>query len=106
MCRRRQLMKVDRTLSEREGGFTLIEVVIAVFLSSILVTGLATAFTAISRGTSSAHDKFVASNGSETLSTYLTADVESANPDFVDRASSATMGCASLPPAATTNVLR
>src|SRR2546423_14999252 len=97
MCRRRQLMKVDRTLSEREGGFTLIEVVIAVFLSSILMTGLATAFTAMSRGTSSAHDKLVASNGSHTLSTYFTADVESANPDFVDRTTGATIGCASEP---------
>jgi prepilin-type N-terminal cleavage/methylation domain-containing protein len=91
----------DRTSDEREGGFTLVELIIAVALSSILIVAITTAFIATLRGTASAHDRLVASNGSHTFSTYFTADVESANPDLTTIASTAVMGCLTEPSAST-----
>lgn len=98
-------MTFDRTSEEREGGFTLVELLMAVAVSSILIVAVSTAFIAILRGTASAHDRLVASNGSHSFSTYFTADVESANPDFATIDASATMGCATEPPGSTTKLL-
>ena len=98
-------MTPDNKSSEREGGFTLVELLIAIALSGMLIVAITTVFVATLRGTATAHDRLVASNGSHTLSTYFTADVESANPDLATVDPAATIGCASEPPAST-NVLR
>jgi hypothetical protein len=78
----------------------------AIAVSGVILSGLATGFIATLRGTTSAHERLVDSNGAHTLSTYLTADLESANPDLTSTVDTATLGCNSSPPAGTTNVLR
>src|SRR5687768_3364635 len=95
----------DKNSSGHESGFTLVELLIAIALSGILMVAITTAFVVTLRGTATAHDRLVASNGSHTLSTYFTADVESSNPDFTSTAAAATTGCFSEPPVST-NVLR
>jgi prepilin-type N-terminal cleavage/methylation domain-containing protein len=92
--------------SNQENGFTLIELVIAIAISGILIGAIGTAFITSLRGTATAHDRFVASNGAHTLSTYFTTDVQSTNPDMVSTDPAATLGCASEPPSTTRNVLR
>jgi prepilin-type N-terminal cleavage/methylation domain-containing protein len=90
-----------------EQGFTLIELLISIVVSGIVMSALVTGFIVILRGSAGAHDRFVASNGSQTLATYFTSDVQSANPTTVSAAAVGT-GCSasSPPPAGSTNLLR
>jgi prepilin-type N-terminal cleavage/methylation domain-containing protein len=91
--------------SDREEGFTLIELLIAMVVSGLILSALTTGFIVAMKGTAGAHDRFVASNGAQTLATYFTSDVQSANPSTVSTAAEDT-GCSSTAPASTTNVLR
>jgi prepilin-type N-terminal cleavage/methylation domain-containing protein len=91
-------MVPEKNSSRRETGFTLIELLMAIALSGILIVAITTGFITTLRGTATAHDRLVASNGSHTLASYFIADVESANPDLATTATTATMGCASPPP--------
>src|SRR2546426_11542537 len=95
---------MSRQSSEREQGFTLIELLVAITISGLIISALVTGFIVTMKGTAGAHDRFVESNGAQTLATYFTSDVQSANPSMVSTAAVDT-GCSSTP-ASTTNVLR
>jgi prepilin-type N-terminal cleavage/methylation domain-containing protein len=90
-----------------EQGFTLIELLISIVVSGIIMSALVTGFIVVLRASAGAHDRFVASNGSQTLATYFTSDVQSANPTMVSTAAVGTGCSASTPlPAGSTNLLR
>lgn len=91
--------------SNREQGFTLIELLIAITVSGLLISALVFGFITTMRGTASAHDRFVASNGNHTLSTYFASDVHSANATKVSTEPALSSGCDTTE-ASTTNVLR
>jgi prepilin-type N-terminal cleavage/methylation domain-containing protein len=88
-----------------EQGFTLIELLIAMTVSGLIISALVVGFITTMRGTASAHDRFVASNGNHTLATYFASDVQSANATMVSTVGTADSGCATTEPS-TTNVLR
>jgi prepilin-type N-terminal cleavage/methylation domain-containing protein len=94
-----------RTSPRSEGGFTLIELLIAVTVMGMIISALATGFIVAMRATNGAHNRFVASNAAQTFSSYLTSDVQSADPALVTSSAVGT-GCATEPPGTTTNVLR
>jgi prepilin-type N-terminal cleavage/methylation domain-containing protein len=87
-----------------EEGFTLIELLVAIMVSGLILSAITTGFITAVRGTAGAHDRFVASNAAQTLATYFTSDVQSANPAMVSTASADPTGCSTTP--AGTNVLR
>ena len=91
--------------SNREQGFTLVELLIAIAVSGLLISALVLGFITTMRGTASAHDRFVASNGNHTLSTYFASDVQSANATMVSTDATSDSGCATTE-GSTTNVLR
>jgi prepilin-type N-terminal cleavage/methylation domain-containing protein len=89
----------------REQGFTLVELLIAMTISGLIISALAIGFITTMRGTASAHDRFVASNGNHTLSTYFVSDVQSANTTMVSTDPTSGSGCATTE-APTTNLVR
>ena len=91
--------------SNREQGFTLVELLIAIAVSGLLISALVLGFITTMRGTASAHDRLVASNGNHTLSTYFASDVQSANATMVSTDPTSDSGCATTE-ASTTNLLR
>lgn len=91
--------------SSREQGFTLVELLVAMTVSGLLISAMVAGFIATMRGTAGAHDRFVASNGNHTLSTYFASDVHSANATMVSTDPTSDSGCATTE-ASTTNVLR
>src|SRR5438876_61239 len=99
-------MPADRY--SREQGFTLIELLIAVVVSGIIISALATGMIVALRGTADANERFIESHGAQTLATYFTSDVQSANPALVDTTATQVTGCSTTPalPALSTNVVR
>jgi prepilin-type N-terminal cleavage/methylation domain-containing protein len=91
--------------TNREQGFTLVELLIAITVSGLLISAMVFGFITTMRGTAGAHDRFVASNGNHTLATYFASDVQSANATVVSTDPTSTSGCATTE-ASTTNVLR
>jgi prepilin-type N-terminal cleavage/methylation domain-containing protein len=91
--------------SSQEQGFTLVELLIAIAVSALIISALVFGFITTMRGTASAHDRFVASNGNHSLATYFTSDVQSANATTVSTDPTANSGC-STTEAGTTNVVR
>jgi prepilin-type N-terminal cleavage/methylation domain-containing protein len=92
-------------INEREAGFTLVELLIAITVSGIIISGLSTAFIVAMKGTAGAHDRFIESHGAQTLATYFASDAASANPGMVDTVSTTATGCSGSTPAGT-NVVR
>ena len=93
----------DRVRQEK--GFTLIELMIAVVVSSIVVAGITSAFIAAMGSTNQVHDRFIESHDAQRLSTHFTSDVQSADPSTIDTASGTSVGCAP-PHAGGMNVVR
>ena len=60
-------------------GFTLLELLIAIAVSTILMSAAATAFVTSLRGTRELHDRFVQSNDAQLMSTSTPATACCAN---------------------------
>jgi prepilin-type N-terminal cleavage/methylation domain-containing protein len=94
-----------RHRAQQEGGFTLVELLVAIVVSGIVMGGLATGFVAALGSTKGIHDQFIESNDAHLLSTTFTSEVQSADPTKTDVLPGTPTGCASSP-ATGTNILR
>jgi prepilin-type N-terminal cleavage/methylation domain-containing protein len=75
-----------RSGSQRdEGGFTLMEVLIATVVAGILLVGVTSGFVAAINGTTGASDRFIESHDAQLLATYFPSDVQSALPSSVNQ---------------------
>src|ERR1044071_10493789 len=92
-----------KQIREREDGFTLIELVIAIAILGIVTSGLATAFITTIRGTKDLHNRFIESQDAQLLATYFPSDVQSANPTTIDTSASPADECSGV---TGTNVIR
>jgi prepilin-type N-terminal cleavage/methylation domain-containing protein len=75
---------LDRLKTRGEEGFTLIELLIAITVSGIILSALATGFIATMAGTQNMHDHFVESHDAQLLATYFPSDVQSADPTMIN----------------------
>jgi prepilin-type N-terminal cleavage/methylation domain-containing protein len=72
-----------KQLRQRDEGFTLIELLMAITISGIIMSALATGFVSMVRGTKDLHERFLESQDAQQLATYFPADVQSANPMMI-----------------------
>lgn len=80
-------------LRERDEGFTLVELLIAIMILGIVTSGLATAFTTTIRGTKDLHERFLESQDAQLLAIYFPSDVQSANPTTINSSASPSDEC-------------
>lgn len=89
-------MSSDRV--DRDGGFTLVELVIAVALMSLLMSVISAALVVTLRNSPAVADRADAAVNVQGLVTWLPQDVDSAEPGSFDVSQTATSGCAGVDP--------
>jgi len=80
----------------REGGFTLVEMLVCIVVLGIVFTVLAGALIIGFKSTSNAHVKFDESNAAQFTALHFTGDVQSADTIAVDSVTAACGGAAEL----------
>jgi prepilin-type N-terminal cleavage/methylation domain-containing protein len=92
-----------------EQGFSLIELLIAVMVSGVILTALATGFIVTMKGTKGAHERLVESHDAQLLAAYFPSDVQSADESLVDLATwtadTTPADCAGPPASGSDNML-
>ena len=89
-------MNPDTT--ERDGGFTLVELVIAISLMALLASVISAAVVVTLRTSPAVADRADAAVNVQGLVTWLPQDIDSAAPGTFDTAQSTPSGCAGVDP--------